>query len=104
MKLGELVKSLEYTLVQGSLDTEVVTVENDSRKVTDGALFFCISGAVFDGHQYAAEVAEKKASVIVVEKEVDLSAYEDVTVIKVASTRYVMGMICAAFYGNPSDK
>ena len=104
MKLSELVKSLEYTLVQGSLDTEVVTVENDSRKVTDGALFFCISGAVFDGHQYAAEVAEKKASVIVVEKEVDLSAYEDVTVIKVASTRYAMGMICAAFYGNPSDK
>ena len=103
MKLEELVKGLEYTLVQGDLNTEVVTVENDSRKVTDGALFFCISGAVFDGHKYAAEVAEKKASVIVVEKDVDLK-YESVTVIKVASTRYAMGMICAAFYGNPSEK
>ena len=92
MKLEELVKGLEYTLVQGDLNTEVVTVENDSRKVTDGALFFCISGAVFDGHKYAAEVAEKKASVIVVEKDVDLLKYESVTVIKVASTRYAISV------------
>ncbi len=104
MKLADLLKELDYTIVQGSLDTEVTTVENDSRKVVPGALFFCIAGAVFDGHQYAEDVAKKKASVLVVEKDVDLKDNQDVTVIKVASTRYAMGMICAAFYGYPSKK
>ena len=32
MKLAELVSSLDYQLLQGSLDTEVTEVENDSRK------------------------------------------------------------------------
>lgn len=53
MKLRELLGKIEYTLIQGSLDTEVTAVENDSRKVVENALFFCISGAVFDGHRYA---------------------------------------------------
>lgn len=104
MKLEQLLKGLEYTLVQGSLDTEVTAIENDSRKVAEGALFFCISGAVFDGHQYAEEVAGKKAAVLVVEKDIDTEKIGDVTVVKVASTRYAMAMISAAYYGNPSDK
>lgn len=104
MKLSDLLFKLDYILVQGSLDTEVTAVENDSRKVSEGALFFCITGAVFDGHQYAKDVADKKASVLVVEKEVDLGDDSEVTVVKVASTRYAMGMICAAFYGNPSNQ
>lgn len=104
MKLTALLKDIEYTLVQGSLDTEVMAVENDSRKVSAGALFFCITGAVFDGHMYAKDVADKKASVLVVEKEVDVADNKDITIIRVANTRYAMGMICAAFYGNPSDK
>jgi len=104
MRLVDLLYELDYTLVQGSLDTEVIAVENDSRKVTEGALFFCIAGAVFDGHSYAKDVADKKASVLIVEKDIDLGGNQEVTVVKVASTRYAMGMICAAFYGNPSKK
>lgn len=104
MKLGQLLNTLEYTLVQGSLDAEVTAVENDSRKVMKGALFFCITGAVFDGHSYARDVADKKASVIVVEKDVNLEGNAETAVVKVPDTRYAMGIICAAFYGNPSDK
>lgn len=104
MILEKLLKNIDFTLVQGSLETEVLDVCNDSRKVAEGALFFCITGAVFDGHQYAQDVADKKASVLVIEKDVDLTEYKNVTVIKVASTRYAMGMICAAFYEHPSSK
>ncbi|MGN0154870.1 MAG: UDP-N-acetylmuramoyl-L-alanyl-D-glutamate--2,6-diaminopimelate ligase [Lachnospiraceae bacterium] len=104
MKLRALIQDLDYTLMQGSLETEVTSVENDSRKVTEGALFFCIAGAVFDGHQYAEQVADKKASVLVVEKEVEIGNHKDVAVVKVNSTRYAMGKICAAFYGYPSEK
>ena len=104
MKLGTLLKELDYELIQGKLDTEVHAVENDSRKVTDGALFFCITGAVFDGHKYAADVANKGAAVIVVEKDVDMQEHTDVTVVRVKSTRYAMGVICSVFYGEPSKK
>lgn len=104
MKLSKLLEGLEYTLAQGRIDAEVLAVENDSRRVTEGALFFCICGAVSDGHRYAEDVAEKKASVLVVEKDVNLSQYPEVTVVKVSNTRYAMGRICAAFYDHPSDK
>ena len=104
MKLRDLLNTIEYTLVQGSLDTEVTTVCNDSRKVGEGALFFCITGAVFDGHKYAKDVIEKQAAVLITEKEVDTAGNTEVTIIKVKSTRYAMGMISAAFYGNPSEK
>lgn len=104
MKLIQLLDKVDYTLVQGNPDVEVTTVENDSRKIRDGALFFCISGAKFDGHDYVHEVVKQGASVIVIEKDVDLTMCADVTVVKVESTRYAMGMICAAFYGNPSEK
>lgn len=104
MKLEQLVKDLDYTLIRGTLDTKVDTIQNDSRMVKDNALFFCIAGAKFDGHSYADEVVKKGASVLVVEKPVEVSPDAEVTIIQVASTRYAMGMISAAFYGHPSDK
>lgn len=102
MKLAELVKDIEYTLLQGSLDTEVLEVENDSRKVTKGVLFFCIAGSVRDGHDFASEVSNKGAGVLVVERPVDVP--ETVTVIQVPSSRYAMGVMSSVFYGEPSKR
>ena len=59
MKLSKLLERLEYEVVQGSVETEVTTLANDSRKVESGSVFVCISGAVFDGHQYVSDVAKK---------------------------------------------
>ena len=100
MKLSALLERLEYECVQGSLDTDVRSVVNDSRKAEDGALFFCIKGAVSDGHKYAAEVAKKGASVLIVQDEVEVP--ENVTVIKVADSRYAMALISAAWFGYPA--
>ena len=52
MKLDKLLERLDYTVVQGSDSTEVTTLINDSRKVEEGSVFVCISGAVSDGHKY----------------------------------------------------
>ena len=51
MKLDKLLERLDYTVVQGSDSTEVTTLINDSRKVEEGSVFVCISGAVSDGHK-----------------------------------------------------
>lgn len=102
MKLLEVLQELDYEVLKGNTDTEIREIQNDSRKVQPGDLFFCISGAVSDGHTYAEDVAAKGAAVIVVEKPVNVP--DAVTVIRVDSTRYAMGKISSAFYGNPSEK
>lgn len=102
VRLDTLLERLEYKVVQGSAETEVTTLINDSRKVENGSVFVCISGAVSDGHKYAAEVAEKGAAALVVEKDVEVPA--DVTVIKVEDTRYALALMSAAYFGYPAEK
>ncbi len=99
MRLNQLLQRLEYTCLQGRMDIEVAEIINDSRKAKEGSLFFCIRGAVTDGHKYAKEVAEKGAAVLIVEEPVDVP--EHTTVIQVADTRYAMALISAAWYGIP---
>ena len=102
MKLNKLLERLEYDVVQGTDEAEVTTLVNDSRKVEDGSVFVCISGAVSDGHKFAADVAAKGAAAVVVEKDVEVP--EDVTVIRVPDTRYALALMSAAYFGYPAEK
>lgn len=102
MKLNQLLERVSYKCLQGSLDIEVKNVVNDSRRVEPGSLFFCIRGAVTDGHKYVPEVVEKGAVVLVVEEPVEAPA--DVAVIQVEDTRYAMALISAAWYGYPAEQ
>ena len=102
--LKTLLDKLEYESVQGTLEREITAVVYDSRKVIPGCLFICINGANFDGHDFAAQVAAQGAGVLVVQKDIELPADADVTVIKVADTRYAMAFISAAWFGHPAEK
>lgn len=102
MKLEKLLEQVSYRILQGSMDIEVTTVVNDSRKAQEGSLFFCIKGAVSDGHQYAAEVVAKGAKVLVVQEPVNVPA--DVTVVLVEDTRYAMALISAAYFNYPANE
>lgn len=102
MQLTRLLERIQYECISGSMDVDVKDVVNDSRKVSEGSLFFCIKGAVRDGHEYAGEVVEKGARVLVVQDEVKVST--DVTVIKVEDSRYAMALISAAYFDYPAEK
>lgn len=102
MKLEKLLEHVSYRILQGSVDTEVKNVINDSRKVEEGSLFFCIKGAVSDGHKFVPDVVAKGASVLVVQDEVE--APEQVTVVQVEDTRYAMALISAAYFGYPANE
>ena len=102
MKVSTLLEGLKYICCQGSTEQEVSTVVYDSRKVEENSLFICIRGAVVDGHKFVPDVIRKGAKTLVVEEEVE--APEDVTVIKVADTRYAMAFISAAYFGHPAEK
>ena len=102
MRLDKLLERLDYEVVQGTDQTEITTLINDSRKAEKGSVFVCISGAVSDGHSYAADVAAKGAAALVVEHNVDVP--EDVTVILVKDTRYALALMSAAYFGYPAEK
>ena len=102
MKLDSLLTNLEYRCVQGTTGREVSGITYDSRKVSAGSLFVCISGAVSDGHDFAAETAGKGAVVIVAQKPVDVPS--DVTVIEVADSRIALAELSAAYFGHPAKE
>lgn len=102
MKLSSLLERLEYTCCQGSIEREVTDIVYDSRKVTEGSLFFCIRGAVVDGHTFIDQVVEKGAKVLIVEEKPQVP--EEVTVILVKDSRYAMACISAAYFGYPAEK
>lgn len=102
MRLNKLLERLEYEVVQGSDEIEVTTLVNDSRKTEDGSVFVCISGAVSDGHRFIPDVTAKGAAAVVVER--DVEAPQDVTVIRVADTRYALALMSAAYFGYPAEK
>lgn len=102
VRLDKLLERLEYEVVQGSDEIEITTLINDSRKVEEGSVFVCISGAVSDGHKYIPDVAAKGAAAVVVEREVE--APENVTVIRVEDTRYALALMSAAYFDYPAEK
>jgi len=103
MKLTKLLERLDYEVLQGSDEIEITEFTNDSRKeMHEGSAFVCIKGAVFDGHDYVADMAAKGASAVIVER--DVEAPEGLTVIKVADTRYAQALASAAYFGYPADK
>lgn len=103
MKLTKLLERLDYEVLQGSDEIEITEFTNDSRKeMHEGSAFVCIKGAVFDGHNYVADMAAKGASAVIVER--DVEAPEGLTVIKVADTRYAQALASAAYFGYPADE
>lgn len=102
MKLVDLLEGMEYQCIQGKMDKEISSLVYDSRKVEKDSVFVCIPGAVRDGHEFAEEVTEKGASVLIVEK--DVTVQEPVTVIKVKDSRLALAEASAAYFGHPAKE
>ena len=76
----------------------ITGLAHDSREVNSGDLFFCVPGAVHDGHQFAADAIDRGAAGLVVERPLGLGCPE----VETASVRQAMGPISSTFYGHPS--
>lgn len=102
MKLKDLLKGLDYTILNGSENIDIIKVEYDSRKVQEGDLFFCIEGFKVDGHKFAYTSVKNGAAAIVCQREIEGEL--PCTIIKVEDSRKAMSVISANYYGNPSEK
>lgn len=101
-KLIDLVFRMNYTLRQGSLDSDISAVVYDSRKAQPGCIFVCMPGAVTDGHKYIPAAIEAGAAAIVVERDVEVPY--DITVIEVDNARLALAELSAAWFGHPAEK
>ena len=97
MLLRDLIEENAVTAIG---DTEITSLTDDTRKVTDGSLFVCIKGGRFDGHDAAGEMLEKGAAAVVCERDLGLGDRQ----IVVGDTREMYGKLCAAWFGHPERK
>ncbi|GAB6098910.1 UDP-N-acetylmuramoyl-L-alanyl-D-glutamate--2,6-diaminopimelate ligase [Halanaerocella petrolearia] len=101
LPLSPLVDRLETESINNFRDYKVKQVTNNSKKVTEGALFVAIEGFKTDGHQYILEAIKQGAVAIVGEQEINLP--KPIPYIKVKNSRQALAQLAAQFYNNPSQ-
>jgi UDP-N-acetylmuramoyl-L-alanyl-D-glutamate--2,6-diaminopimelate ligase len=99
MRLADLIPAgVGASGVAGAAAVEITGLAYDSRRVHGGALFFCVPGALSDGHDHAEQAVRAGAAALVVERPLGLGVPE----VLVPSARAAMGPVAARFYGDPS--
>ena len=110
MTIERIISGCGATAVNGDIRKEVTLVCNDSRKVVPGSLFVAVKGFATDGHDFISTAVKKGAYGIVYEdqaaadEQITAAGGNDITMIKVASSRHALAIIAANFYDNPSEK
>ena len=102
MKIIQKTQGLEFELLQGSVEIDIVEVCYNSKNVVEDSIFVCLKGARFDSHTIIDEVVKKGAKAIVIQE--DCSYPEDVTVIRVKDTRKALALLSAARFSYPARK
>ncbi len=102
MKLNELLTGGCGILERrGAEDVEITSLQQDSRKVDAGSVFFAVRGTVSDGHAFIGAALEKGAVAVVCE-ELPGNLLPGIAYLKVRDSSVAMGCMASAFYGNPS--
>lgn len=105
MKLSKLCSEFEYTLLQGEIAVDISDIKYNSKDVSEGDAFVCITGMHYDGHEYVKEAAANGAAAVLLEKEEYAGGIPaDITVVRTGSSRYALAMMSAAYFGYPARK
>lgn len=97
MLLSTLAREAGEELLEIRGDCEIAELSMDSRRKQEGGLFFCVSGARFDAHDFAPQAVEQGAAALVVSHFLTL----DVPQVRVRNVRAAMSPMAAAFFGHP---
>lgn len=101
-RLEDILENIEYELIKGNLDIEINDIKDNSGKVEEGDLFIALVGTTADSHKFIPDAIQKGAKVIVIER--DIIIEEDVTVVKVKSSRTALAHMAAAYFDYPASK
>lgn len=102
ISLNELLikTAIEPLEVSGDLDVLVTGISTHAQRTERGEIFVAIKGTRIDSHLMLGEAVESGASVLFVEQPVP--SYPNVTVVQVASTRSILGVLAQALKGFPA--
>jgi UDP-N-acetylmuramoyl-L-alanyl-D-glutamate--2,6-diaminopimelate ligase len=100
VRLSDLFAGVESCRLTGAADVDISSLSYRSDQAGKGTLFFCVTGFVRDGHDFAPDAIARGASALCVERPLDLPVAQVV----VPSVRMAMGPAAAAFYGHPSSR
>ena len=106
MKVKDLFLGTEIAAISGSDETEIMSVAYDSRKVSQGALFFALRGEKEDGNRYVPDALKRGAVAIaseapptgVVPMEISLA------LIQPGAQRRVLAAVSANFFRQPAKE
>ncbi len=98
MLLRDMIEPIVLKTVRGSLDIEISSICDDSRRVETGSLFVAYRGEHDDGHSFVQAAVAAGASAVLVEEWCDVSC----TQVIVPSTRRVAPYVAHAIAGFPA--
>jgi UDP-N-acetylmuramoyl-L-alanyl-D-glutamate--2,6-diaminopimelate ligase len=98
--LEALIRALAPSEVTGARPVAIGDLAYDTRKVSEGALFFCVPGERVDGHDLAWEAIERGAAALVVERQLDVGVPQLV----VENVRAAMAVAADTFFGEPTKE
>jgi UDP-N-acetylmuramoyl-L-alanyl-D-glutamate--2,6-diaminopimelate ligase len=98
VQLDALIRALAPSEVTGGQPVEIADLAYDTRRTTQGALFFCVRGERVDGHDLAWEAIERGAVALVVERPLDVAVPQ----LLVPSVRASMAIAADVFFGEPT--
>ena len=108
MILQELLDPFDVVKTSGDLQSEVVSITEDSRMVRPGSVFVAIQGTQQDGHDFVNQAFAQGATAVVVEEGCLQSAPAEASpavsaLIHVNNSRKALGLMASQLYGNPSQ-
>ena len=101
-KLSDILQNVDYKLIKGSIDCEIKDIKDNSKNIEENDLFIALVGTTADSHNFIPDAIKKGAKVIVIERYVEIK--EDVTVIKVTSSRKALAGMSSAYFDYPAEK
>jgi UDP-N-acetylmuramoyl-L-alanyl-D-glutamate--2,6-diaminopimelate ligase len=110
MILEKIIAGCGATVIEGNAQLEISSICNDSRKAVADSLFIAVRGFASDGHSYIATAIEKGARAVICEdlemtrEQIAKAGNNDITIVKVGSSRHALAIAAANFYDNPSHK
>ena len=102
MKLKRLLKGVDYTLIKGSIETEICDLSYNSNDINDGYVFVSIIGNNVDGHDYINNAINNGAVAIIICSDINID--KDVTIIKVNDTNMILSRLSMNLFDNPHEK
>ena len=100
-KLCEVLRGCGSFEISGNPDVLVSDVTHRTSLIRRGSLFFCVTGARYDGHNFAEECYAAGAAGLVVERWIERVPCVQ---IRFADVRKIMGPISSEFFGRPVDQ